>query len=253
MDDEKWLEEQPEAREESAVNAPQDDFWAEDDWIGELEARMKGLREEMADVAREADEGMVDGPMGKVLVFLKRYAVVILLALLPWVPAMVRHWARNMPFQPVPAIITEAELQEISDYIVHWEAAYKHHMNWTYAADRDGDGTQDIKVHAFVCPEEDRTELYVHTELVLPKLWDVLTGKHPLAPSVEEMAFQDGEICIIFAVEGPTKGDRSELRLAVEETLAAVRQAKADEEAGIHPQEEGPPMLQELLDELLVD
>ena len=229
MDEEKRLEVQP----EDTIDAPPDEIWEGEDWIGEIENKVRNFRDEMADVAREADEGLFDGPVGKALVFLKRYGLVILLALLPLVPRLVENWARSNPFQPIPAIITEAELQEISDYIVQWDAASSRNMNWVYSMDRDGDGWQDdITVHAFACHEDDREELYTHTVLELPTLWQVLTGEHPLAPAAEEMAFQDGRACIIFTVNGPTAGDRSELRYAVEETLAAIRQSKPDEANG---------------------
>ena len=229
---------------------PEQETWAEDDWIGDLEDKFKAFRDDMADVAREADEGMIDGPLGKVFVFLKRYWVAILLAVIPFVPKMAEHWAETNPFPAIPQIITEAELQEISDYTVDWSNAYEYAMNWTLHIDRDGDGEQDIRVHAFECEEPERTELYVHTSLELPTVWRLITGKCGFAPQGEKMAFQDGQACLIITVSGETKGDRSELRLAVEETLEAIRQEKAEREAGTYI----PPSksyLQDMIDQIL--
>lgn len=244
MTEEKKLEEQ----QEKSTNPAEE--LLEDDWIGDIGDRVKVFREEMADVVREADEGMIDGPLGKVIVFLKRYWAVILVAVLPFVPKMAEHWADTNPFPAIPQIITEAELQEISDYIVDWSNSYEYAMNWMLHIDRDGDGEQDIRVHAFDCSEPERTELYVHTSLELPTVWRLITGKCGFAIQGEEMAFQDGQTCLIITVSGETKGDRSELRLAVEETLEAVRQEKAEREAGtyIPPQKSE---LQELIDLIL--
>lgn len=234
---------------EKSVTAAEEN-WADDDWIGDLEDKFKAFREDMADVAREADEGMIDGPLGKVLVFLKRYWAVILLAVIPLVPGLVERWADDNPFPAIPQIITEAELQEISDYIVDWSNSYEYAMNWVLHIDRDGDGEQDIRVHAFDCVEPERTELYAHTSLELPTVWQLITGKCGFAPQGEEMAFQDGQACLIITVSDETKGDRSELRFAVEETLEAVRKEKAEQEAGtyIPPSK---PNLQDLIDLLL--
>lgn len=223
---------------------------AESDWIGDLKDQFHAFREDMANVAREADEGMIDGPLGKVFVFLKRYWAVILLAIIPFVPKMAEYWADTNPFPAIPQIITEAELQEISDYIVDWSNAYEYAMNWTLHIDRDDDGERDIRVHAFDCEEPERTKLYVHTSLELPTVWRLITGQCGFAPQGEEMAFQDGQACLIITVSGETKGDRSELRLAVEETLEAVRQEKEEQEAGtyIPPSK---PYLQDLMDLIL--
>lgn len=229
---------------------PAEENWADDDWIGDLEDKFKAFREDMADVAREADEGMIDGLLGKVLVFLKRYWAVILLAIIPFVPKMVEHWAEDNPFPAIPQIITEAELQEISDYIFDWSNSYEYAMNWVLHIDRDGDGEQDIRVHAFDCAEPERTELYVRTSLELPTVWQLITGKRGFAPQGEEMAFQDGQACLIITVSGETKGDRSELRLAVEKTLDAVRREKAEQEAGTYIPP-GKPYLQDLIDLIL--
>lgn len=218
---------------EKSVTAAEEN-WADDDWIGDLEDKFKAFREDMADVAREADEGMIDGPLGKVLVFLKRYWAVILLAVIPLVPGLVERWADDNPFPAIPQIITEAELQEISDYIVHWSSLYERPMNWVDYIDRNSDGERDIRIHAFACSEPERTELYVRTSLELPTVWQLITGKCGFAPQGEEMAFQDGQTCIIIEVKGETKDDRSELRLAVQQTLARVRQEKAEQEAGTY-------------------
>ena len=98
---------------------------AESDWIGDLKDQFHAFREDMANVAREADEGMIDGPLGKVFVFLKRYWAVILLAIIPFVPKMAEYWADTNPFPAIPQIITEAELQEIREYMVDWSNAYE--------------------------------------------------------------------------------------------------------------------------------
>lgn len=244
MTEEKKLEK----RQEKSTNPVEE--LLEDDWIGDIGDRVKVFREEMADVVREADEGMIDGPLGKVIVFLRRYWAVILVAVLPFVPKMVERWADNNPFPAVPQIITEAELEEISDYIVHWSNAYEYAMNWIADIDRDGDGENDIRIHAFHCSEPYRTELYVHTSMELPTIWQLITGKCGFSPQGEELALQDGQACIIFTVSGETKGDRSELRLAVEEMLVMIRKEKAEQEAGIYipPQK---PELQELIDLIL--
>lgn len=244
MTEEKKLEEQ----QEKSTNPAEE--LLEDDWIGDIGDRVKVFREEMADVAREADEGMIDGPLGKVIVFLKRYWAVILVAVLPFVPKMIEQWADNNPFPAIPQIIAEEELQEISDYIVYWSNSYEYAMNWIHDIDRDGDGTDDIRIHAFDCQEPDRTKLYVRTSMELPTIWQLITGKCGFAPQGEELALQDGRACIIFTVSGETKGDRSELRLAVEETLMMIRKEKAEQAAGtyIPPQK---PELQELIDLIL--
>lgn len=213
---------------------PAEENWADDDWIGDLEDKFKAFREDMADVAREADEGLIDGPLGKVFVFLKRYWAVILLALIPFVPKMVECWAEENPFPAIPQIITEAELQAISDYIVHWSSLYERPMNWEAKFDRDGDGEQDVRVYAFSLLEPEDKKLYVRTSLELPTVWQLITGKCGYAPQGEEMAFQDEQACLIITVSGETKGDRSELRLAVEQTLALVRQEKTEQEAGTY-------------------
>lgn len=225
MDAEKRLREQP----EETVDAPPDELWEGEDWIGEIEEKVKGFRDAMTDVAREADEGMVDGPLGKALVFLKRYWAVILVALLPMAPRMIEHWAENDPFTAVPEIVTEAELQEISDYVAGWTEQYNRPMNLRQGFDLNGDGENDAEVYAFLSREPEREELWQSTSLELPTLWQVITGKHPLTPAQEEMAFQDDQACIIFTVTGPTAGDRSELRQTVEETLTMIRQENVEE------------------------
>ena len=61
--------ERPPEESEQTIDAPPDEIWENEDWIGGIGSGMKVLKDEMADVAREADEGMVDGPLGKVLVY----------------------------------------------------------------------------------------------------------------------------------------------------------------------------------------
>lgn len=221
--------ERPPEEAEQTIDAPPDEIWENEDWIGEIGSGMKGLKDEMADVAREADEGMVDGSLGKALVFLKRYWAVILVALLPMVPGMIEHWAENDPFAPVPELITQAELQEISDYVVGWTAQYNRPMNLHTRFDLNGDGEKEAEVYAFLSREPEREELWWSTSLELPTLWQVITGKHPLAPAQEEMSFQDDQACIIFTVTGPTAGDRSEMRQTVEATLTMIRQDNVEE------------------------
>lgn len=225
MDEEKRLSDQP----EETVDAPPDELWEGEDWIGEIGDKVKGFRDAMTDVAREADEGMIDGPLGKALVFLKRYWAVILVAVLPMVPGMMEHWAENDPFPAVPEIVTEAELQEISDYVADWAAQYDRPMNLHTRFDLNGDGEKEAEVYAFLSREPEREELWQSTSMELPTLWQVITGKHPLAPAQEEMAFQDDQACIIFTVTGPTAGDRSELRQTVEATLRMIRQERMEE------------------------
>ena len=237
----------PGAPEENA--APPADGTHEDDWLADIGDKARAFRDEMADVAREADAGMIDGPLGKVLVFLRRYWAVALLAILPFVPLLIETWAENDPFPAVPQIITEAEVAEISDYALAWTAASGRTINWAVNLDRDGDGTQDSRFYAFACDEPERTEWYVRTSMELPTLWQVITGECGLAPQEEEFAIQDGRVCIIVTVTGETVGDRSELRWMVEQVLAYIREDMADGE--VTPPEEHPSPLDELLALLL--
>ena len=224
------------ADETRKPDAPQEPIDApEDDWIGEIVDRARVFRDEMTDVAREADEGMIDGPLGKVVVFLKRYWAVTLLAILPFVPWMIETWAENDPFPAVPQIITEAEVAEISDYVLSWTVASGRTINWESCFDLDGDGEKDARFYAFACDEPDREEWYIHTSLELPTLWQVITGKCGLAPQWEEFAVQDGRVCIIVNVYDETAGDRSELRWVVDQVLAHIREDIADGEADVQP------------------
>lgn len=221
-----------------------------EDWIGDIGRSVQDVKAEMADIAREADEGMFDGPVGKVLIFLKRYWAVILVALIPWVPKLAEHWAENNPFSAMPEIITEVEFQEISDYIAHWDSSYEYAMNWVLEYDRDADGNNDVRVHAFAISEPEDRELYIRTEIVLPTLWQLITGTCGFAAQGEELALQDGQSCFIITVSGETKGDHSELRQAVENTLTAIHEEQVQQASGTYiPPEK--PTLQELIDLLL--
>ena len=222
------------AREET-LEAPPEELYGEDDWIGEVGEHVQAFRDEMKDVAREADEGMIDGPLGKALVFLKRYWAVVLLAILPFVPGMIETWAENDPFPAVPEIITEAEVAEISDYVLAWTGAYDRPVNWETHFDLDGDGENDARFYAFACDEPEREAWYIRTKLELPTLWQVITGKCGLAPQGEEFAVQDGRVCIIVNVYDETAGDRSELRWVVDQVLAYIREDMADGEVVVHP------------------
>lgn len=232
-------------------DAPQEPIEApEDDWISGIADNARAFRDEMADVAREADEGMIDGPLGKVLVFVKRYWAVALLAILPFVPLLIETWAENDPFPAVPEIITEAEVAEISDYILAWRAA-NGAVNQTMHFDMDGDGENDARFYAFACPEPEREKWYIHTEAELPELWQVITGKCGLHFQGEEFAVQDGQVCIIVNVYGETAGDHSELRWVVDQVLAAIREDMADGE--IELVELAPSPLDEMLAPFLTD
>ena len=232
-------------------DAPQEPIEAPaDDWISGIADNARAFRDEMADVAREADEGMIDGPLGKVLVFVKRYWAVALLAILPFVPLLIETWAENDPFPAVPEIITEAEVGEISDYTLAWRAA-NGIVNQEIHFDMDGDGQNDARFYAFACPEPEREKWYIHTEAELPTLWQVITGKCGLHFQGEEFAIQDGQVCIIVNVYGETAGDRSELRWVVDQVLAAIREDMADGE--IELVELAPSPLDEMLAPFLTD
>lgn len=78
-------------------------------------------------------------------------------------------------------------------------------------------------------------------------VWDALTGKLTWGV-IEECAGvfdHTGEVCI-FVVE-PESTDHHEIRTQVEQLLTAIRQAKADEAAGIIPPvKHGPKSWEEL-------
>lgn len=209
------------------ASAPEEDGY-EDDWIGEIEDKARAFRDAMSDVAREADEGVIDGTLGKVIVFLKRYWALMLVTILPFVPGIVDNWAANDPFPAVPEIITEAEVQEISDYALAFTAAHDKTINWALRFDRDGDGEEDTRFYAFACEEPERGEWYIRTSMELPNLWQVITGQCGLAPQKEEIAIQDGHVCMIVTVDGETARDRSELRWVVEQVLVLIRKDLAD-------------------------
>lgn len=231
-------------------DTPQEPIEApEDDWIDGIADNARAFRDEMADVAREADEGVIDGPLGKVVVFLKRYWAVALLAVLPFVPLLIETWAGNNPFPAIPNIITEAEVGEISDYALAWTTASGRTINWAVNLDRDGDGTQDSRFYAFACDEPEREEWYVRTSMELPTLWQVITGQCGLAPQEEEFAIQDGRVCIIVTVSGETAGDRSELRWMVDQVIAYIREDMADGE--VTPPEDRLSPLDEMLAPIL--
>lgn len=233
-------------------DAPQSPIEApEDDWIGDVADKARAFRAEMADVAREADEGMIDGPLGKVLVFVKRYWAVALLAILPFVPLLFETWAENDPFPAVPEIITEAEVREISDYMLAWSTGSGRTINRADHFDMDGDGENDARFYAFACSEPERETWYIRTRAELPTLWQVITGKCGLHFQGEEFAIQDGQVCIIVNVYGETAGDRSELRWVVEQVLAYIREDMADGEVTLP--EWTPSPLDEMLSPLLQD
>ena len=233
-------------------DAPQEPIEAPaDDWISGIADNARAFRDEMADVAREADEGMIDGPLGKVLVFVKRYWAVALLAILPFVPLLIETWAENDPFPAVPQIITEAEVAEISDYILAWSTGSGRTVNRADHFDMDGDGENDARFYAFACPEPEREKWYIHTEGDLPELWQVITGKCGLRFQGEEFAVQDGQVCIIVNVYGETAGDRSELRWVVDQVLATIREDMADGEVELV--ELAPSPLDEMLAPFLTD
>lgn len=155
---------------------------------------------------------------------IERAVVFGIALLLVFAGKMICRYLYNSPFPAVPDLITEAELQEISDYIVSWQQEHPHE-HWQYDIDCNGDGVDDVEVRAFVLPKEDK-EIYTRTSLYLPSLKQLLTG-HPFALAREEMVLEDGWIGLGFIVTGPTAGDRSELRLAVAETLDVVREEVA--------------------------
>lgn len=186
----------------------------------------------------------------KIAAWLKKEWLALLLVLVVCMPGAIEYWAECNPFPAMPEIITEAELREISDYMVHWSNSYEYAMNWVYEYDRDGDGSNDVRIHGFDCSEPERTELYVRTKIKLPTFWQLITGKCGFAPQGEEIAFQDGQACLIITISGETKGDRSELRHAVEAALAAIREEKAEQAAGTYIPPSGPD-LQELIEGML--
>ena len=169
------------------------------------------------------------GAWRRIAAFLKRFWAVSLVVLVPLIPDFVEVWGMNNPFPAVPDIITEAEIGEISAYVDEWSGTYDQPVNWGKQFDLDGDGVNEVRVHGFRCPEPNRTELYVHTSMEIPGLWQLLTGKCGFAPQGEKLAVQDGRTALSITVSSETAGDRSEPRQAVEKTLAWVRAVRAGE------------------------
>lgn len=278
MDEKKRLDDQP----EETIDAPPDELWEGDDWIGEIEDKVKGFRDAMRDVAREADEGMIDGPLGKVLVFLKRYWAVVLIALvLPLGRWGYDQYLHGGSFPVNPQVISEAEFREIIDGIAYLEmdgGYYAQHpvverrqsqqYDWKYLQmldlNEDGEGDTEVYVHAtygykergYVMNAEGEMEYYevlmepmelmTSSYVERAAFWDVLEGQSEWGVTEEGAGMFDHTGGVYIAVVEPESDNHAELRGTVEALLAAVRQAKADEAAGlIPPVEHGPEPMEE--------
>lgn len=276
MAERKRLEEQQE-QPEAVVEAPEDALWEDEDWIGAIGDKVKGFREEMADVVREADEGMIDGPLGKVAVFLKRFWAVLLVALvLPLGKWGYDQYLHGGSFPVDPQVISEAEFREIIDGIaylemdggyfaqhpvVEWRQSMQYDWKSLRLLDLDGDGEGDTEVYVYatygykergyVMNAEGEMEYYEvlmePTELMTSSyveraaFWDVLAGQSEWGVAEEGAGMFDHTGGVYIAVVDPESDDHAELRETVKALLAAIRQAKADEAAGlIPPVEHGP-------------
>jgi len=269
------------AEPEENAEAPVDDMY-EDDWIGEITDRAKAFRDEMVDVAREADEGILDGPLGKVVVFLKRYWAVLLTALvLPLGRWGYDQYLHGGSFQVAPQVISEAEFREIIDGVAYLEmdggyfaqlpvveSRQSLQYNWKtlYLFDLDGDGEGDTDVYVYATHGYkergyvmnadgemeyyevlmEPTELMTSSYIERVAFWDVLAGKSEWGVAEEGAGMFDHTGSIYITVVDPGRDDHAALRRAVEELLAAIRQAKADEAAGlIKPVVHGPAPMEE--------
>lgn len=277
MAEEKRLDEQP----EEPIEAPADELW-EDDWIGEIGDKVKAFRDEMADVAREADESMIDGPLGKVVVFLKRYwAVLLIAAVLPLCRWGYNQYLHGGSFPVNPQVISEAEFREIIDGIaylemdggyfeqhpvVEWRQSLQYDWKTLRLLDLDGDGKGDTEVYVYATHGYkeygyklnadgemqyyevlvEPTELMTSSYVERAAFWDVLTGQSEWGVAEKGAGMFDHTGGVYIAVVDPKNDDHGELRETVEALLAAIRQAKADEAAGvIPPVEHGPVPMEE--------
>ncbi|MBQ7850237.1 MAG: hypothetical protein IJ343_10975 [Clostridia bacterium] len=253
------------------IDAPTDELWENDDWIGEMENRVKAFREEMADVAREADESLIDGPLGKALVFLKRHwRVVLTSVLLPLAMWGYDYYLHDTDFPVNDAIITESEFREIIDGVaylemdggyfdthpaVEYQVSLRYDWDMLDLMDLDGDGAGDteafvLATHGYkargyrvnaqgetVYFEELREPLPIGTDshIMRASVWDVLSGTCGWGVRQAGAGMFDHTGDVYVTVINPGENIQKEIRAVVEELLAAIRQARADEAAGLIP------------------
>ena len=186
----------------------------------------------------------------KIAAWLKKEWLPLLLLLVICSLNVVDYWAEHNPFPAMPEIITEAEFQEVRDYITWWDANYEYATTWRVDHDHDCDGIFDCRTSVYAYSDNADKEVYTRTAILLPTIWQLISGKCGFAPQDESLVLADEKICLESVISGETKGDRSELRHAVEAMLAEIHEEQAQQAVGTYIPPEKPDF-QELIDVML--